>query len=946
MPTFNYFIMKFTFLLFSFFLCLSSYSQSFFITVKDTLSKQTLKDVQIDILDKDYAFIDSCEMYVIDMGTIKKYAYTSSVESNSPIFFLRCSKNGYLTKIVKVKSEASIEPDAILLKRAPRTRNLKEATVTATKVMMVMKGDTIVYNADAFELAEGSMLDQLIARLPGVKLNAGGVITINGNRVSNLLIDGKDFFNGNANVALENLPAYMVKNVKSYQKAPDNAYLTRKDAAPRADDPWVIDVTLKKEYHQGWIANAEAGGGTKEKYLGRVFGTYFSDRARVGFYGNVNNTNSNQRAGTDGKWENEEAMTGENTLQKGGIFASFYGGKNNERPIRFTTTLEASHNKDVNESRTNTINFYESGNTYGKSLSLNKSRNYNFNWSGMLSLPTSFAYIALDQYLTYASASTNGKQQSAQSHQSLPEEWTNATDGVINNYTDLSKGKNHNLIYSALLVATVKLPHKKELSVNFTATYTNTTDKLASLYNLITQGVEPTIDFRNRYSYNKQQNYQFLGFVDYALIKKNHGVTSHYLYATYSFDHKHQQGNRDFYRLDRLGDDWSLPDRKHLGQLPSTTDSLALATDWANTYHTTTQQTVHNAELRYLLWTDGLNITAQLPIAFTRNAINDLRMKDQQRHMVKHYQWLQPSIAFNIKNFSVKASIAHTAPQMNLLLDVTDDSNPLFITKGNTALKSSNTYNATLAYFMNKTKHAQILNVEWGYSAQQNAVGQARYYNTETGVTTSIAQNINGNWQSDIHINYSRSLDKKQKWTFDVSATETFQNSVDFQQTSLMQSSMKSIVKNWFTQGSIGFAYHCKLFNAALKSAIDWQHATSESAGFQTINSINHLYTLTNQWNLPWNMVIDTDLTYYVRSGYADHSMNNGEWIWNMAIAKRMLKSKALSLKLSGHDILAQRSSIVRTLNAQGRTETWHNVVPRYFMMSLVYHFSKSPRKE
>ena len=116
-------------------------------------------------------------------------------------------------------------------------------------------------------------------------------------------------------------------------------------------------------------------------------------------------------------------------------------------------------------------------------------------------------------------------------------------------------------------------------------------------------------------------------------------------------------------------------------------------------------------------------------------------------------------------------------------------------------------------------------------------------------------------------------------WTFDVSATETFQNNVDFQQTSLMQTSVKSEVKNWFMQGNVALAYHCKLFNAALKSAIDWQHATSESTGFQTINSINHLYTFTNQWSLPWNMVIDTDLTYYVRSGDADHSMNSHEWI-------------------------------------------------------------------
>lgn len=925
---------------------IASYGQMFTITVKDAATKISLQGASVTILDKDSAFVDSCQMITINMGDRKKYFYASQIEGRSPYYYIRCEKKGYLSQLVKVDAADDIKPEPIMLKRAPRT--LREATVTATKVMMVMKGDTIVYNADAFELAEGSMLDQLISRLPGVKLNAGGVITVNGNRVSNLLIDGKDFFNGDANVALENLPAYMVKNVKSYQKAPDNAYLTRKDNKPHADDPWVIDVTLKKEYHQGWIANAEAGGGTKDKYLGRVFGTYCSDRARVGFYGNANNTNSNQRAGSDGKWENEDAMMGENTLQKGGLFASFYGGKDSERPIRFITTLEASHNKDVNESRGNSVNFYESGNTYGKVNSLYNSKNYNLNWIGALSIPTSFAYIHLDQYFYYTSSSTNSQQQSVLSRYILPDEWTNMTEGLVNSYTDLSQSKASNLSYAALLDATVKLPHDKEFSVNFAVNTRTSTDKTNSLYNLITQGVEPTTDFRNRYNHNKQQNLQLLGSIDYPLIeiKKSHGKISHNISTNYHIEHQNQQGNRNFYRLDRLGGDWALPDRKLLGQLPSTTDSLALATDWGNTNHTTTRQTMHNVGLRYSFEKNDLYFHAALPMAFTRNVIDDLRMKDQQRHIVKHYQWLQPSFSLSIKNIKMSGSIAHTAPQMSLLLDVTDDSNPLFITKGNTTLKPTNIYNATLGYTLNKTKHAQNLNAEWGYSAQQNAVGQARYYDAETGVTTSMAQNINGNWQTHVTIGYACSLDKKQKWTFDVSATETFQNSVDFQQTSLMPTSAKSEVKNWFMQGNVALAYHCKLFNAALKSAVDWQHATSKLTGFQTINSINHLYTFTNQWSLPWNMVIDTDLTYYVRSGYADHSMNSHEWIWNMAVAKRMLKSKALSLKLSGHDILAQRRSIVRTLNAQGRTETWHNVVPRYFMLSLVYHFSKSPRKE
>lgn len=372
----------------------------------------------------------------------------------------------------------------------------------------------------------------------------------------------------------------------------------------------------------------------------------------------------------------------------------------------------------------------------------------------MLSIPTSFAYIHLDQYFFYASSSTNSQQQSVLSRYILSDEWTNMTEGLVNSYTDLSQSKASNLDYAASLDATVKLPHDKEFGVHFSVNTRTTTDKANSLYNLITQGVEPTTDFRNRYNHNKQQNLQLLGYIDYPLIniEKSHGKISHNINTTYIIEHQDQQGNRNFYRLDRLGGDWSLPDRKPLGQLPSTADSLALATDWGNTNQTTTRQTIHKVELRYYFWKDGLNFHAALPMAFTRNAIDDLRMKDQQRYIVKHYQWLQPSFSLSIKNIKMSGSIAHTAPQMNLLLDVTDDSNPLFITKGNTTLKPTNIYNATLGYTLNKTKHAQNLNAEWGYSAQQNAVGQARYYDAETGVTTSMAQNINGNWQTHVTV--------------------------------------------------------------------------------------------------------------------------------------------------------------------------------------------------
>lgn len=140
----------------------------------------------------------------------------------------------------------------VRLRRAPKT--LKEVTVIASKIMMVNKEDTIVYNADYFQLAEGSMLDALISQLPGVKLEKGGRITINGNFVSSLLINGKDFFKGDPTVALENLPAYMVNKVKAYQKAPDNAYITRDSLKANASDPWVIDGNLAIRYRQKSVA--------------------------------------------------------------------------------------------------------------------------------------------------------------------------------------------------------------------------------------------------------------------------------------------------------------------------------------------------------------------------------------------------------------------------------------------------------------------------------------------------------------------------------------------------------------------------------------------------------------------------------------------------------------------------------------------------------------------
>ena len=168
----------------------------------------------------------------------------------------------YDTVTVGKSYKAKIEIPDVMLVHKQRVRTLAEVKVRASHIKFYHKGDTLVYNADAFNVADGSMLDALIKQLPGVELKQDGQIFVNGKRVESLLMNGEYFFRGKNQLMLENLPAYTVKDVKVYEWAGE---LTRMSGREHGDLEYVMDVRLKKEYAVGWIANAEAGSGTKDR---------------------------------------------------------------------------------------------------------------------------------------------------------------------------------------------------------------------------------------------------------------------------------------------------------------------------------------------------------------------------------------------------------------------------------------------------------------------------------------------------------------------------------------------------------------------------------------------------------------------------------------------------------------------------------------------------------
>ena len=123
-----------------------------------------------------------------------------------------------------------------------------------------------------------------------------------------------------------------------------------------------------------------------------------------------------------------------------------------------------------------------------------------------------------------------------------------------------------------------------------------------------------------------------------------------------------------------------------------------------------------------------------------------------------------------------------------------------------------------------------------------------------------------------------------------------------------------------------------------------WNRATSHRPGFETVNGADMSAGLSAKAQLPWNMELATDFSYIWRYGYSDESMNTRDLVWNAQLSKSVLKGN-LTFTLIGFDILGQLSQINYSLNAQGRTEQWRNVIPSYGMLRITYRLSKQPKQ-
>ena len=284
----------------------------------------------------------------------------------------------YTQKRVSRRLQSTDVP-TVYLKKAARAHHheggtLGEVVVKATRVKMVWKGDTLVYNADAFNVPEGSMLDGLIRQLPGVELTDEGEIFVNGKKIDNLTLNGADFFKGKNKVMLDNLPYFTVKNIQVYNKqTEENKFLGINDESKKE---YTMDVVLKREYSIGGSANVEAGAGPSEggewRYKLKGFGLRFSDRTRAVLFGGMNNINETMEYNGDRSSYNERSnQSGDRHFRQVG---SQFVYQAPEQRLTNATEVNASWQDDLTETRQQSETYISDASTFGQSAGSTRSK--------------------------------------------------------------------------------------------------------------------------------------------------------------------------------------------------------------------------------------------------------------------------------------------------------------------------------------------------------------------------------------------------------------------------------------------------------------------------------------------------------------------------------------------------------------------------------------------
>ncbi len=815
------------------------------------------------------------------------------------------------------RENITIERKDIILKNIQLKENvqaLKELEVKGTAAQLVVKGDTLEYNATAFKVQENAVVEELLKKMPGLEITTDGKITVNGQEIKKIRVDGKKFFDGDIEMATKNLPAEMIDKIQVLEQKSEMAQLT---GFEDEETERIINLTTKSNRRKGVFGNIVGGVGLDTendiRYDGNANINFMDGESQTSLVAGANNVNTARSRRGRGSWGANNGITETQNL-----------GANNNTIVndRFKIGGDGSFNHSNNFSETNsTKESYLRESVFNDSTyntSVNDSYEANLRLEAEWK-PDSLTTIIVQPNINY-NYETSGSYR----------DYIYLQDADTTSYGNArNSGQNNSLSAGLRLIVSRKFPSKpgRTLTANVRSGFSQSENMRYNFSNKMSD----TTTVINQFTHNTSDRFSVdarVSFVEPLWNNKN------MLEAVLAFSSTTQNSIKDQYA--------SLDNLAFYNKNPE--DYTIYVDEYSNTFRNRFLQ--ETLELNYRFTEKDYNLTlgmkAEPSQTLSQTYYKNGNVRDVENNVINFAPNGRFQYNFRKKEFIRVDYRGYTRqPSINQMQPVKNNEDLMRETVGNPALNPSFSNYLRLMYStFNDQTFSSFSTWLSGDFVKDELVTNRIYDKSGKQYTQTVNSGekpvaLNGNImfntpiiQKRLHFNTSTNIGYNTDYGYTSKGLDVGTIDVDN-----------------LTLGDLSYT---RRYSAQEQLSLTFTHDVIELGGrgvFRYSNSLNNLsnkLTETYNWTLrgnivlrlPYDVTLNSDINYSNRLGYSN--FDQSELLWNASIDKSLFKNKGV-LSVKWFDILHQQLNIRQTVGDNSVTFARYNTLTSYFIVSFSY---------
>jgi hypothetical protein len=796
----------------------------------------------------------------------------------------------------------------------PKSILLNEVEIVASKDKMYYKGDTLMFTADSFKVKSDATVEDLLKKLPGVKVDAKGKITVQGKEVTQVLVDGDEFFGSDPTIATKNLNANSVENVQVYEKKSE-------DAESKEETVKVMNLQLKEEAKKGYFGKVSAASDAQKFYEGELLVNKFKNSQKISLFGLIANTPKQAFGGRDA-WE--YGLSGENngeydpesntwtsygsnttgipqTLKSGFYFNDKIGKK-----VKLNTDYSFKQNSMTSGQETNTQFFLEDT-TYSNTQavvtkSFNQGHNFNLRWTQTLD---SLTELVVKPKVSYGITSNNNTQE---------DDFISASDTLTRETDVSSKSSSETMDANILLKLTRNFKKKdRQFTVTYQPSYYNSTSKtdlVTDFRYYLGQASDSVLKQKKSQEAFKIENNASFNYVE-PLTKKVKVEIS------YGFSHNQNNNNRKTLDFNGIAFD-------------------ALNTTQSNDFRNTRTTNRAGAKLIYEVKKYRLSIGANY-----RNIYQENLNATTGQKLSLNVNNILPTASANFRfsqtsNLTLFYNMQAQLPDLKQMQPITDNSDPNNIIIGNPKLKQQFSNNLNLNYYAYKPISDRNIYAGLNYNNVIGEINDKTYYDSLGRAVTSPV-NIDGNFYSNLYLGGGLPVFNK-LFKIDYNFSISHNNNVAF------VNDQKNITQN--TSISPGLTFEKEFGETEISIGGDYNYNIPKQTISLQSNQPYYSYGLNAGFRtkLLERLNLSAEANY-TNNGNRANGYNINYVIVNGSVSYSFLKAKNLLVAFDANDILNQNINNQRSVQANKIVDTKTQIIQRFFLLRVTFKFTSQKPK-